>query len=123
MSGGSYVFAVVKTGGKQYRVEEGRTLTIDRIAGEPGDSVELGEILMIGEGSDVTVGVPTVAGARVIVGELPSAPAEQVRNQVDRLKQKAGSAAIVVGWEEDGKVQLIAAVTDDLVRTGEWKPA
>jgi alanyl-tRNA synthetase len=37
---------------------------------------------------------------------------------VDRLKQKAGSAAIVVGWEEDGKVQLIAAVTDDLVKKG-----
>lgn len=59
-----------------------------------------------------------LGGARVIVGQLPSAPAEQVRNQVDRLKQKAGSAVVVVAWEEEGKVQLIAAVTDDLVKKG-----
>jgi len=59
-----------------------------------------------------------VGGARVIVGTMPSAPADQVRNQVDRIKQKAGSAVIVVGWEEDGKVQLLAAVSDDLVKKG-----
>jgi alanyl-tRNA synthetase len=41
-----------------------------------------------------------------------------VRNQIDRLKQKSKSAVVVVGWVEDGKVQLIAAVTDDLVKKG-----
>ena len=41
-----------------------------------------------------------------------------MRNQVDRLKQKAGSAVVVVGWADDGKVGLIAAVTDDLVKKG-----
>jgi alanyl-tRNA synthetase len=57
-------------------------------------------------------------GARVIVGEMPSGPEEQMRQQIDRLRQKAGSAVVVLGWSEDGKVQLLAAVTDDLVKKG-----
>ncbi len=59
-----------------------------------------------------------VAGAKIIVGELPTAPEEQVRQQLDRLRQKAGSAVIVVGWTDDAKVQFSAAVTDDLVGRG-----
>jgi alanyl-tRNA synthetase len=41
-----------------------------------------------------------------------------MRQQVDRLRQKAASAVVVIGWAEDSKVQLIAAVTDDLVKKG-----
>ncbi|MBI3411838.1 MAG: alanine--tRNA ligase [Planctomycetes bacterium] len=59
-----------------------------------------------------------VNGAQVIVGEMPAGPDEQIRNQIDRIKQKAGSAVVVVGWKDDGKVGLIAAVTDDLVQKG-----
>jgi alanyl-tRNA synthetase len=59
-----------------------------------------------------------VSGAKIVVGELPSGPDEQMRQQVDRLRQKAGSAVVVVGWADDGKVQLIAAVTEDLVKKG-----
>jgi alanyl-tRNA synthetase len=61
---------------------------------------------------------PEVAGTRVIVGEMPAGPEEQMRQQVDRLRQKAGSAVVVLGWSEDSKVGLIAAVTDDLVKKG-----
>jgi alanyl-tRNA synthetase len=59
-----------------------------------------------------------VKGAKVIVGEMPAGPEEQMRAQIDRIKQKAGSAVVVVGWADDGKVSLIAAVTDDLVKKG-----
>ncbi len=60
-----------------------------------------------------------IGGAKVIVGELPAGPDEQVRQQVDRLRQKAGSGVVVVGWATDeGKVSLIAAVSDDLVKKG-----
>jgi alanyl-tRNA synthetase len=59
-----------------------------------------------------------VQGAKVIVGEMPAGPDDQMRQQVDRLKQKAGSGVVVVGWADDGKVGLIAAVTDDLVKKG-----
>jgi alanyl-tRNA synthetase len=57
-------------------------------------------------------------GARIIVGELPAAPVEQMRQQADRMRQKAKSAAVVLGWVEEGKVQLLAAVTDDLTKRG-----
>jgi alanyl-tRNA synthetase len=57
-----------------------------------------------------------VNGVRVIVGEMPAGPDEAMRTQVDRIKQKAGSAVVVVGWADDGKVGLLAAVTDDLVK-------
>jgi alanyl-tRNA synthetase len=57
-------------------------------------------------------------GAKIIVGEMPAGPEEQMRQQVDRLRQKAASAVVVIGWSEDSKVQLIAAVTEDLVKKG-----
>jgi alanyl-tRNA synthetase len=59
-----------------------------------------------------------VAGASIIVGEVPAGTDEQVRQQVDRLRQKAASAVVVLGWTEDGRAQLIAAVTEDLVKKG-----
>jgi alanyl-tRNA synthetase len=55
-----------------------------------------------------------VKGAKIIVGEMPAAAVEQMRGQVDRLRQKAGSSVIVFGWSEDGKVQLLAGVSKDL---------
>lgn len=61
---------------------------------------------------------PDIQGARIIVGEVPAGPEEQIRQQVDRLRQKAGSAVVVLGWSEDSKVGLLAAVTEDLVKKG-----
>ncbi|MGA2127785.1 MAG: 50S ribosomal protein L21 [Xanthobacteraceae bacterium] len=58
------MFAVIKTGGKQYRVAAEDVITVGRVAGEPGDVVELGEVLMVG-GDQVVVGSPLVAGASV----------------------------------------------------------
>jgi len=57
------MFAVVKTGGKQYRVVAEDTLKIEKIAGEVGDFVELSEVLMVGEGADATIGAPLVESA------------------------------------------------------------
>jgi alanyl-tRNA synthetase len=56
----------------------------------------------------------SVNGAKVIVGEMPPAPSEQMRSQMDRIRQIAKSAVVCIGWVEDGKVQLMTAVTDDL---------
>ena len=55
---------------------------------------------------------------RVVVGEMPAAPKDAIMQQLDRLRQKAGSAIVFVGWAEDDKVNLISAVTDDLVKKG-----
>jgi alanyl-tRNA synthetase len=59
-----------------------------------------------------------VSGAKLIVGEMPAAPADALRSQVDRMRQKAGSSVIALGWADDGKVGLLVAVTDDLVKKG-----
>lgn len=61
------MFAVIKTGGKQYRVAAEDVLKIDRIAGEVGDIVQLGEVLAHGEGDKVSIGAPLVDGASVAV--------------------------------------------------------
>jgi len=58
------MFAVFKTGGKQYRVAADDVLKVDKIKGEPGEIVEFGEVLVVG-GEAAAVGAPTVAGATV----------------------------------------------------------
>ncbi|NBO91842.1 MAG: alanine--tRNA ligase [Planctomycetia bacterium] len=55
-----------------------------------------------------------INGAKLLVGEVPAAPIDQMRTQMDRLRQKAKSAVILLGWVDEGKVGLMAAVTDDL---------
>jgi large subunit ribosomal protein L21 len=58
------MYAVIKTGGKQYRVSEGDRLRVEKIDGQKGDKVELAEVLMLG-GERVAIGSPVVAGATV----------------------------------------------------------
>ena len=66
------MFAVFKTGGKQYRVAAEDVLKIDKVKGEPGEIVEFGEVLLVG-GDSVTLGAPTVAGATVAAEVLDQA--------------------------------------------------
>jgi large subunit ribosomal protein L21 len=58
------MFAVIKTGGKQYRVAADDTLRVDKVKGDPGEIVQFGEVLLLG-GDNVVLGAPTVAGASV----------------------------------------------------------
>jgi large subunit ribosomal protein L21 len=58
------MYAVIKTGGKQYRVSEGERLRVEKIAGDKGASVDFGEVLMLG-GDKVSIGLPLVSGAKV----------------------------------------------------------
>ena len=59
------MYAVVKTGGKQYRVSEGDRLRVETLKVESGEEVSLTEVLMVGSGESVTVGTPMVANASV----------------------------------------------------------
>jgi alanyl-tRNA synthetase len=54
----------------------------------------------------------------VVIGEIPAGPDDAIRTQVDRVKQKAGSCVVVVGWTDEGKVGLLAAASDDVVKRG-----
>lgn len=58
------MYAVIKTGGKQYKVSEGDLLKVEKLAGEVGETIELGEILMVG-GEEVKIGTPLLSGAKV----------------------------------------------------------
>src|SRR5258706_438397 len=62
------MFAVIKTGGKQYRVATDDVLQVEKIAGNPGDVIEFGEVLVVG-GDTPLLGTPTVAGA-LVAGEV-----------------------------------------------------
>src|ERR671939_224663 len=60
------MYAIVETGGKQYRVKPGDTIAVERVAGEPGEVLDLGRVLLVaGDGSTARVGSPGVPGAVV----------------------------------------------------------
>ncbi|MFV0368663.1 MAG: 50S ribosomal protein L21 [Hyphomicrobiaceae bacterium] len=59
------MYAVIKTGGKQYRVAKDDVITIEKLDGDAGSSIEFADVLLVGEGASVKVGAPTVSGAKV----------------------------------------------------------
>jgi len=59
------MYAVIRTGGKQYRVAEGDTLKVEKIAAETGASLELDQVLMVADGEDIKVGKPYLNGGKV----------------------------------------------------------
>ena len=59
------MFAVIKTGGKQYTVRENDVLWVEKLNAEPGASIDLNEVLMVSDGKKLAVGAPTVEGAKV----------------------------------------------------------
>ncbi len=62
-------YAIIRTGGKQYRVEPGQSLRVPTLVGEAGGTVEFNEVLFGADGTDVLTGVPTISGAKV-TGEI-----------------------------------------------------
>jgi large subunit ribosomal protein L21 len=59
------MYAVIVTGGKQYRVEEGQTLKVEKIETATGESIDLEKVLLVANGDDVKIGQPVVEGAKV----------------------------------------------------------
>ncbi len=72
------MFAVIKTGGKQYKVAPNDILRIEKIEGEPGDSVELGAVLAVGGEDGVTLGAPLVEGAMVAAEVIEQDRADKI---------------------------------------------
>src|SRR6478752_2376468 len=117
------MYAVIKTGGKQYRVQAGDLLVVEKLDGEPGSEVAFGEVLMLGEGEAVTVGAPTVDGAVVSGTLIETRKGEKVKifkkirrqgyrrtkghrqvESVVRVTAIAGADGKAIKW--DGKVDL-----------------
>jgi large subunit ribosomal protein L21 len=59
------MFAVIRTGGKQYKVAPNDVIAVEKLTGEPGATIELGEVLMVGDGASCSAGTPLIAGASV----------------------------------------------------------
>jgi large subunit ribosomal protein L21 len=106
------MYAVIKTGGKQYRVQPGDLLVVEKLDGEPGANVAFGEVLMLGEGEAVTVGAPTVAGASVAATLIETRKGEKVKifkkirrqgYRRTRGHRQFESVLRVTGIEGDGK--------------------
>lgn len=60
------MYAIIKTGGKQYQVSTGDRLLVEKLEGNVGDNIELNEVLLVADGDAVTVGKPVVEGAKVM---------------------------------------------------------
>jgi len=73
------MYAVIKTGGKQYRVMQGETLRVEKIEADVGAAIKFEEVLLIGEGEGITVGTPLVAGASVAAKVKAHGRADKIR--------------------------------------------
>ena len=72
------MYAVVETGGKQFKVRKGDRLDIEHIEAEPGASIDLDRVLAVGSGADLAVGCPTVEGAKVVARVLEQTRGDKV---------------------------------------------
>jgi len=82
------MYAVIKTGGKQYRVEEGASLKIEKLDAEAGSTVEFDQVLLVGEGSSVKLGTPLVAGGKVTA--TVEAQGRRKKVEVVKFKRRQG---------------------------------
>ena len=87
------MFAVINTGGKQYRVSEGTVVRIEKLDADAGATVEFDRILLVGEGASVAIGAPYVAGAKVTAtvqshGKTDKVPVVKFRRRKHYLRQK-----------------------------------
>lgn len=95
------MYAVVTTGGKQYRVEAGSELLVEKLSVDPGASVTFDRVLLIGDGDEVTVGTPLVAGASV-TGTV--------------LRAERGPKIIIFKFKQKAKYRRRTGHRQDLVR-------
>ena len=109
------MFAVIKTGGKQYRVAANDLLKIEKVSGEVGDIVEVGQVLAHGEGENVVIGAPFVEGATVTAEVVAQGKARTVIAFKKRRRQNSR--------RKIGHRQLLTTVRIAEILTGGAKPS
>jgi len=87
------MYAVIATGGKQYRVTKDATLRVEKLNAEPGATVEFGEVLLMGSGADVKIGSPLLKGSKVVATVVRHGKGDKVsivkfRRRKHYLRQK-----------------------------------
>lgn len=86
--GGSIVYAVVRSGGRQYRVEVGDQLLVERLQAKTGKQITLKEVLLVADGGKVKVGTPLVKGAKILATVLAEEKGPKIRIFKYRPKQR-----------------------------------
>jgi large subunit ribosomal protein L21 len=104
------MFAVIKTGGKQYKVAEGDTLLIEKLAAAAGETVVFSDVLMLGEGAGVTIGSPRVEGAAVTAEVVGDARGPKL---VTRKKRQRQTYRRTIGHRQDLTEVTITAISAD----------
>ncbi len=104
-------YAIVETGGKQYRVSPGQTIEVDHLSAAEGETVELSRVLLVADGEGAAIGTPTVEGARVVATCL----GEKKGNKIIVFKYKAKTRY----RRKKGHRQLYTMLRiDDIVKPG-----
>lgn len=76
------MYAIIRTGGKQYRVAENSVITVEKLDAEDGATVELTDVLLVGDGENVKVGAPLVSGAKVTATVLSTAKGKKIKGYI-----------------------------------------
>ena len=113
------MFAVIKAGGKQYRVMAEDVIRIDRVAGEPGEVIEFGEVLLLG-GDTPAVGSPTVAGATVAGEVVQHTRGDKV---IAFKKRRRKNSRRKRGFRHDFSVIRITEILTDGAKPSKTPPA
>ena len=82
------MYAIIKTGGKQYQVATGDRLLVEKLEGEVGDSIDLDEVLLVADGDAISVGQPVVEGAKVVATITDQGKHKKIR--VFKKKRRKG---------------------------------
>jgi large subunit ribosomal protein L21 len=102
------MYAVIKTGGKQYRVAKDDVITIERLDGEAGQTIEFKEVLMVGDGAGAKVGTPLVAGAKVTAELVAQARGPKV---IAFKKRRRKNSRRKIGHRQDLSKVRITSIT------------
>jgi large subunit ribosomal protein L21 len=102
------MYAIIRTGGKQYQVAAGDTLRVEKLQGEVGDAVEIDDVLMVVDGDDVKIGQPQVEGATVVAKIAEQGKAKKII--VFKKKRRKGYQV------KRGHRQLFTALTIEEIR-------
>ena len=98
------MFAIIKTGGKQYKVQEGDIIFVEKLNAAEGDSISFDEVLAVGNGDSINVGTPTVSGAVVKANVLKNGKAKKI--YVMTYKPKKGEKRKLGHRQPYTKVQI-----------------
>ena len=110
--------AVIKSGGKQYRVHQSQVLRLETLPGAPGETISFEEVLMVGEGQDVRFGTPLVAGAKVTAEVMSHGRRKKIdiikmkrrKHHMKRMGHRQNLCRVVRVWKRRSEFGRISAI-------------